>query len=285
MKKVLGKGLDSLIPETEENNFKELNIESIIPNKYQMREDFAESDIRELSETIKENGVVQPILVTKKEDGYMLIVGERRWRASRMAGMDTIPAIERELDDVDTLTVSLIENIQRKDLSPIEEANAYRMLIDEFSYTQKEVSRRIGKSRSTVANMLRLLELPNDIIEYIDGDRITAGHGRALLSVKDNKKRKMLASKIIREKITVREAEKISAGMKSKSASRKTSSRKNYSDALEVQKAEEKLSKALGTKVKIKIRKSSGDKISGTLKVDFYNIDDFERINEIICGK
>jgi ParB family chromosome partitioning protein len=226
MKKVLGKGLDSLIPDSEESNFKEIDIGKIKPNKYQMRENFAEADIRELAESIKEDGVVQPVLVTKKGDGYMLIAGERRWRASRLAGMDKIPAIERDINDVDTLTVSLIENIQRKALSPVEEANAYRMLIDEFSYTQKAIAKRVGKSRSTVANTLRILELPDEIIEYIDGDRITAGHARALLSVKDNKKRKMMVSKIIREKITVREAEKMAAKFKGKKSTRKASSGK-----------------------------------------------------------
>jgi ParB family chromosome partitioning protein len=285
MKKVLGKGLDSLIPEGEESNFKEIDIDSIIHNKYQMREDFNETDIRELAETIKENGVVQPVLVTKKDDGYMLIAGERRWRASRMAGMEKVPAIERDLSEVDTLTVSLIENIQRKSLSPVEEANAYRMLIDEFSHTQKEISKKVGKSRSTVANTLRILELPDDIIEYIDGDRLTAGHARALLSIKDNKQRKLLASKIIREKITVREAERIASNIKNSVSGGKSGGGKKESVSADIRKAEEKLSKALGSRVKIKVKKGSGKDISGYLKIAFYNMEDFDRINEVICGK
>ncbi|MEA3505876.1 MAG: ParB/RepB/Spo0J family partition protein [Elusimicrobiota bacterium] len=285
MKKVLGKGLDSLIPEGEENNFKEIDIDSIIPNKYQMREDFNETDIRQLAETIKENGVVQPVLVTKKDDGYMLIAGERRWRASRMAGMEMVPAIERDLSEVDTLTVSLIENIQRKSLSPVEEANAYRLLIDEFSHTQKEISKKVGKSRSTVANTLRILELPDDIIEYIDGDRLTAGHARALLSIKDNKQRKLLASKIIREKITVREAEKIASNIKKSVSGGKGGGSKKESVSADIRKVEEKLSKALGSRVNIKVKKGKGKDISGHLKIAFYNMEDFDRINEVICGK
>ncbi len=281
MKKALGKGIESLIPSNEaDDGLKYVKLERIIPNQYQMREYFDEKGIEELALSIKEDGVMQPVLVTKKGKKYMLIAGERRWRAAKKAGIETIPCIEKELAGKDALVLSLIENIQRRDLSPIEEASAYKQLIEDFSLTQEQVSKRVGKSRSSVANALRILTLPEDLRQFVADSSLSAGHARALLAVKDRKKRKMLAFKIIREKLTVRETEKLASSLTS-SGKRKTVAKNQISDP-EVDKIRDKFEKVLGTRVGIDIKKK-GKK--GTIKIEFYSLDDFERIAGIICRK
>ncbi len=283
MKKALGKGIESLIPSKEtDDGLKYVKLERIIPNQYQMRENFDEKGIEELALSIKEDGVMQPVLVTRKGKKYMLVAGERRWRAAKKAGIETIPCIEKELAGKDALVLSLIENIQRRDLSPIEEASAYRQLVEEFSLTQEQVSKRVGKSRSSVANALRILSLPEDLRQFVSDSSLSAGHARTLLTVKDKKKRKMLALKIIREKLTVRETEKLAALLTSSSKRKSTSKTRNTDP--EVEKIRDKFEKVLGTRVGIDLKKKGKGK-TGTIKIEFYSLDDFERIAGIICKK
>lgn len=282
MKKALGRGLESLIPEKEENQVNEIRIERIIPNKYQMRTNFDSEKINELAGSIKEKGVVQPVVVKKKGRDYMLIAGERRLRAAKKAGMESIPCIEKDIKEEDALTLSLIENIQREDLTPVEEAKAYKQLIDEFDMTQKEIAEQVGKSRSSVANTLRILSLPQELREYVEKGMLSSGHARALLSIEDRNKRQKLAEKIVKEKLTVREAErlaKIAAGKKKKKL------KKKHIDP-ELKKMEERFERIFGTKVNIKMKSTRTKKeTKGTVRIEFYSVDDFERISDIICSK
>jgi ParB family chromosome partitioning protein len=280
MKKALGKGLGSLIPEKSGNEVKEVKLANITPNKYQMRTNFNHDKILEMSESIKENGIVQPVVVTRNGNKYMLIAGERRWRAAKMAGMSSIPCIEKELNDKEILTVSLIENVQREDISPLEEATAYDRMMKEFSMTQQEIADKVGKSRSAVANTVRILSLPEDLRDLIDREEITAGHARAILSVKNPAKRRALAEKIVKEKLTVREAEKLAAMASGKTSSVK-SKKKISSASSEIKEFSEKFEKRLGTKVNIKLNKNN----SGTISIEFYTLDDFDRISGLICKK
>ncbi len=280
MKKVLGRGLDSLIPQKTNNEIQEVKIDNIIPNKYQMRTAFNEEKIDELAESIRENSLVQPIVVTKTGRKYMLIAGERRWRAAKKAGLASVPCIQKDMDDENLLTVSLIENIQREDLSPLEEASAYDRMINEFSMTQQMIAEKVGKSRSTVANTLRILSLPEELRTLIDGEKITAGHARALLSIKDSQKRKKLAEKILKEKLTVRETERlatIASGKVKNNVKKALVKTKNY----EIEGLIENFEKALGTKVTIKLK----GKDKGTINIEFFSLKDFDRITEIVCGK
>ncbi|MFH1416370.1 MAG: ParB/RepB/Spo0J family partition protein [Elusimicrobiota bacterium] len=280
MKRALGRGLDSLIPEEASNEIKEIKIENIVPNKYQMRNDFNDEKIDGLAESIKEKNVVQPLIVTKSGRKYMLIAGERRWRAAKKAGLDSVPCIEREMDEEDYLTISLIENIQRENLSPVEEAAAYDRMIREFSMTQQSIAEKVGKSRSAVANTLRILTLPEDLRKLIEQGKMNAGHARALLSVKDARKRKSLAEKIVKESLTVREAEQLAA-IASGKANRVPAQKKAFNADPEILKFEEVFEKALGTKVSIKMR----NRKSGSINVNFYSLDEFERISDIICSR
>ncbi|MFC2062067.1 ParB/RepB/Spo0J family partition protein [Elusimicrobiota bacterium] len=280
MKKVLGKGLESLIPEDQDSQLRNIKISRIIPNKYQMRNIFSEEKIVELSESIKEKGLVQPVVVTRKGKDYMLVAGERRWRASKMAGLEYIPCIERSSSDEDSLTVSLIENIQRENLSPVEEAMAYDKLINEFGMTQIEIADKVSKSRSAVANILRILTLPEDLRELIIQEKISAGHAKALLTVKNPAKRKKLADKILKEKLTVREAEKLAAIVSGNIQKKKKKPGSKFDDP-EIRKIEDEFEKKLGTKVNISVKKG----MKGNIRIEFYSINDFERISELICGK
>ncbi|MBN2407009.1 MAG: ParB/RepB/Spo0J family partition protein [Elusimicrobia bacterium] len=289
MKRVLGKGLESLIPEKTDNEIKEIDTDKLITNKYQMRTDFNESKIAEMAESIKKNGLVQPIIVKRTGNRYMIVAGERRWRSAKKAGLKSVPCIEKDISDEELLIVSLIENVQREDLSVVEEAAAYDRMIRDFSMTQQEISEKVGKSRSTVANVLRILTLDKDIIKLIDADRITAGHARALLSVSDAQKRKKLAERIINEKLTVREAERL-AGLfsgKMKNAARKA--KKARPSDPELEKFKGMFEKRLGTKVNIVLkgggRSASRKDLKGSIEIEFYSMDDFERISEIICKK
>lgn len=280
MKKALGRGLDSLIPERTYNEVKEVRIDNIIPNKYQMRTGFDDEKINELAESIKENSLVQPVIVAKAGRKYMLIAGERRWRAAKKAGFKSIPCIEKDMDEESYLIMSLIENIQREDLSPVEEAAAYNKMIKDFSMTQQQIAEKVGKSRSAVANILRILSLPEDLRIFIDQGKITAGHARALLAVKDPKKRYRLAEKIMREKMTVREVEKLASIVEGKIKPRqKGTGIKNINP--EIKKMEEKFEKTLGTKINIKL----GTKGKGKIEIEFYSVKDFERITDIICKR
>ncbi len=208
----LGKGLEAIFGELDElekdNKVVAISLELIDKNPFQPREDFDEKGVKELAESIKEKGIIQPIIVRENGDKYQIVVGERRFIAARMAGLKSIPAIVKDISDEESAEIALIENIQRKDLNPVEEALAYKRLIDNFGYTQEELAKKIGKDRATIANGLRLLNLPDDIKEKLKRGLISAGHARAILSLRDEADQKRLADEIIKRKLSVREAEK-----------------------------------------------------------------------------
>ena len=283
MRKALGKGLEALIPSVVEmgdikkkEDIIRISLNEIRPNKYQPRIVFNEEKIGELAASIKERGVVQPILVSRKEDFYELVVGERRWRASKIAGLKEIPAVVKELSDREIFEISLIENIQREDLNPVEEAEAYWRLSREFQLTQEELSRKIGKTRSTIANSIRLLKLPEEIKKFVSSRMISSGHARAILSLNDRKEQEKLAKKIVNEKLNVRETEEIVNQKRIKIA--RKYSRKEAEPT--IKKIEEKLQYILGTKVKIRDKNNTG-----RIEVFYYSLDDIERIVDLLVKK
>jgi ParB family chromosome partitioning protein len=281
-KRGLGKGLAALIPEESMDGLfdKDVDKESILnidlslikPNEDQPRKEFEKDSLEELKNSIKQYGVIQPIVVRKKDNIYEIIAGERRWRAAKAAKLKEIPCILKDVDDRQAMKLALIENIQRENLSPIEEAYAFKGLIENYNLTQEELAKEIGKSRSYIANSIRLLNLDKEIVDYIDEGKITSGHGRALLGIDDRKERLKIAESIVNNKINVRETEKIV-----KDASQKRSSNKRIKRDPFIEEIEEDLMKTLGTKVKLSTKKDGGK-----IEIEFYNDDDLERIIEII---
>ena len=252
-----------------------IRITLISPNSDQPRKTFDESSLTELSESIKEHGVIQPIIVTKKGDLYTIIAGERRWRAAKMAGLTSIPAIVRDYAPKEAMEIAIIENIQRKDLNPIEEAMAYQSLIEEYNITQDDVAARLSKSRSVIANSLRLLTLTKKVKELLVEGLLSAGHGRSLASIKDEKSQNALADKIIKEGLTVRDVEKLLSNKTNGNASKKVSSKKiEFNDDFIYEDMVKRLEKRLGTKVKIK--RATKDK--GELIIEYYSPLEFEQL-------
>ena len=212
-KRGLGRGLSALINddislEEEENLIKDIEIKLIEANKDQPRRNFREENLLELSKSIKENGIIQPIIVRKKGRKYELIAGERRLRAAEMAGLKTVPSIVKDIDDGKSAKFALIENIQREDLNPVEEAKAYRSIMDKYSISQEELSKEVGKSRSYISNSLRLLNLEDEILDYIVDGKLSQGHGKALLSLKDSSLHSKIAKDIIKRELSVRDTER-----------------------------------------------------------------------------
>lgn len=284
MHKALGKGLGALIPtdalETKDKVV-EIDIENIFPNKYQSRIKFDEKGLSELADSIRQRGLIQPIIVSPSQVGkYQLIAGERRWKAAKLAGYKRIPAIVRYVQEREMFEWSLIENIQREDLNPIEEGTAYERMMEEFHLTQEELAQHLGKKRSSVANIMRLLNLPEGIKDSIAQDKISPGHARAILSVKDDGKRKLLAQKVIKEHLTVRETEEMAAKF-SLPAKRKVLGKRRRKGP-EIQELEERLQGILGTKVEIKMADKRSGRFKGTLEIQFYSQEDLERISKII---
>lgn len=290
MRKALGKGIEALIPKVSRAASIEvvsIDIDKIKPNKYQSRTQFDQEKLKELASSIKREGVVQPIIVSPSGDNYQLVAGERRWWAAKMAELKEIPALVRRVTDREMFEISLIENIQREDLNPIEEAQAFQRLMKEFNLTQEELADHLGKTRSTVANILRLINLPEEIKEFVSGKLISAGHARVLLSIPGEKKRIDLARKILKEKLTVRETEDIVERLKVKGIpSGKRVARKEKSP--EVIELEEELQRILGTKVRIKATRSGrfspgeGGKVQGKIEIEYYSLEDLERIIELL---
>lgn len=281
-KKKLGKGLseifgddiDSFLDDISKGNSNygsnksSIPIKDIRPNPYQPRKEFDEEGLRELAESIKTNGVFQPILIRKSLSGYELVAGERRLRASKLAGKKDIPAIIVDFDDKQMMEISLLENIQRKDLTPIEEATAYAQLIKKLNYTQEELGRRIGKSRANVANMLRLLNLPEEVKKYVSNGKLSYGHARALLAIDDEDKMIEIAKRTIREGLSVRELEELS--QEKKKPQKKTTVKKINPFVEDVK---DRLQKKFGTKVDIQNNK---------LTIHYTNTRDLNRILEIM---
>lgn len=280
----LGRGLGSLLADNsiEENNSIQpvkLDIMDIEPNKEQARKQFDEAALSELADSIAQHGVLQPLLVRPIiGGGYQLIAGERRWRASRIAGLTQVPVIIKELTDDEAAVISLIENLQREDLNPIEEAYGFASLIKDFDLTQEEAARRVGKSRPAVANALRLLRLPQEVIDAVREGKLSAGHARALAAI-DDEKTAIFAAKTVMEKgLSVRETEKLVKALiaEKKEKKKKTAARNSFFDEVELS-----LNNSLGRKAKV-VTKSG--KESGTLEIDFYDKDDLARIAKVLSA-
>ena len=273
IKKGLGRGLSSLIGETKEEVQKnQLPIIDLIPNKYQPRKIFDETNLNDLTNSIKERGVLQPIIVRKSNDEnskYEIIAGERRWLAAQKAGLHTVPVVITLADDLKSLEFAIVENVQRHDLNPLEEAQGYKRLIDEFSYDQDKVSKFIGKSRSYISNSLRLLTLPNEIIKLIENQKLTTGHAKILVGLENAN---FIANKIIEKKLSVRQAENLVKIFKSKNNRRIGSKDPNIKDL------ENSIIEKIGVDVVIKNNKKN----KGSVSFFYKDIDQLNRIIEII---
>lgn len=304
----LGKGIDSLIPpapkkrtetvkaavkttdrvdsdkkvieksEPVVNGEQKVKITLVEPNREQPRKDFDEDSLLELADSIKQYGVLQPLLVTKKDDYYEIIAGERRWRAAKLVGIKEVPVIIKEYTNQEIVEISLIENIQRENLNPIEEAMAYKRLLEEFSLKQDEVAERVSKSRTAVTNSMRLLKLGDRIQQMIVDDMISTGHARALLAIDDDEQRFILANKIFDEKLSVRETEKLIKAIKN--PKKQGAKPKQQTDQFVYDNLIEKMKGAIGTKVNI-APKAKG---KGKIEIEYYSQDELERIFELIMS-
>lgn len=278
----LGKGLSALIPEESGEAIKEsgkmlISINKIKSDEEQPRKSFDSDKIAELAESIRTHGIIQPLILRKhSDDQYIIVAGERRWRAAKMVGIKEIPAIIMELSERDILEVSLIENIQRQDLNPIEEALAYRKLLSDFSITQEELSKRIGKSRVTIANTMRLTNLDDKVQQYIIESIITEGHGRALLAVNDKQKQYELAQKVIDEKLSVRELERLIKRINDESERTSLSEHNNELNPY-YKEIKNQLQNFFGTKVNIANKKNKGK-----IEIEYYSEEDLQRILDIM---
>jgi len=269
-RKALGKGLSALLPDQGKvmPRVTEIPLGQIVRNRYQPRLTFHDDSIKELAASIKENGIIQPVIVHKVDEGYELIAGERRFRASKMLGLAAIPAIIKTVQKAEALELAIVENIQREDLNPIEQAKAYKLLMDDFNLTQDAVAKKVGKERPTVANTLRLLKLPEDIQHDIATGRMTMGHARALLSCETEAAMMEMRTQILHLGLNVREAE-------AKTAAKKPPRKKPELDPI-LRDVVENLQKKLSTKVHLSHNKKGG----GTITIDYYTQDDLERIIE-----
>lgn len=275
-KPALGKGLGALIPDievTSEDTVVEVNINEIEPNADQPRKKFDEDKLQELAESIKEHGVVQPVIVKKDGDFYKLIAGERRWRAARMAGLKTIPAIAKDFTDNEIMEISLIENIQREDLNPMEEAEAYKRLMDEFKMTQEKIAEKIGKSRPAIANTMRLINLDDRVKGYVIDGVLSGGHARALVNIDQKDLQYEVAKKIIDNNLNVRQTEKL---IKKLLLSKILDPAKAKSNPY-IEDIQKRMENALGTKVSI-----SHGKRKGKIEIEYYTYKDLERILELL---
>lgn len=289
--RALGKGLGALIPQLEEEdlqNIQELPLTEIEINPDQPRRNIDPESLQELAASIKIHGVLQPLLVRKKGLGYQLIAGERRLRAAKLAGLDRVPVVIKELDDRRVMEIALVENLQREDLNPIEEAQAYRRLIDEFQLTQEEIAKAVGKSRPAIANTLRLLQLPAPIQQMVLDGQLTMGHARALLGLEQPEQQLFVGEKIIKENLSVRETEEIVRLTHDSAVSRETveEEKKLRGTGTKRQKLDpnleaivEDMTRLFGTKVRIKSR---GER--GKIEIEYYSQEELERITELLLS-
>ena len=272
IKKGLGRGLSSLIGETKvESKTNKLPLSDIVPNRFQPRKNFDEENLEDLTNSIKERGIIQPIIVRKSKSDhlkYEIIAGERRWLAARKAGLHDIPVVLTEADDLKSLEFAIVENVQRHDLNPLEEAQGYRRLIDEFSYDQEKVSKFIGKSRSYITNSLRLLNLPLEVLKYIEEKKITAGHAKILVGL-DNAY--FIANKIIEKKLSVRQSENFVKIFKK-------SKKNSYKSDPNIKNLEDMVSDKTGLNVKIKNNKKN----KGTIIFSYHDLEQLNKIIDII---
>jgi len=276
-RKALGRGLNALLgtPDLETDQLREIDTDRIIPNSHQPRKNFDEDALNELANSIREHGIVQPIVVRPLEDGFFqLIAGERRWRASQRAGLTRLPAVVRDAAEDSALELALIENLQREDLNPMEEAQAYERLITDFGLTQEDVARRVGKNRATIANMLRLLRLPPEVQQWLRENRLTTGHAKALLSLSDLDAILDSAKKIIQGNYSVRQAEALVARHANNSLKDDPAGGRGAVDP-NVKAAIHALEQALGTKVTVQ---ESGGK--GKIELHFFSFEEMNRLYE-----
>ena len=291
-KHALGKGLDSLIankvgtaPLAENKKSEEkpaevkVKISKVEPNREQPRKNFDEDALLELAESIKQFGVLQPLLVQDRKDYYEIIAGERRWRAAKIAGLKEVPVIIKKLTEQEMVEISLIENIQRENLNPIEEALAYKRLLNEFNLKQDEVAERVSKSRTAVTNSMRLLKLNEKVQQMVIDDMLTTGHARALLGIEDQEKQYVVAQQIFDEKLSVRETEKLVKKIqKEKNLPEKKKEELDEQVALAYHDVEEKMKLILGTKVNIRAK----DDKKGKIEIEYYSMDEFNRVFEMM---
>lgn len=280
LNKRLGRGLDALIPALnidEKEQIAEIEISKIRPNPYQPRKTFNEEHLSELMDSIKEHGVIQPIVVRESLNGYEIIAGERRWRASKALNLETIPAVIKNFSDEQVMEVALIENLQREDLNPIEIAAAYEKLMVKFNLTQEELAIKLGKSRSNVANFLRLLQLPEAILDKVADEKISMGHARALITVESLDQQMRLTEKIINENWSVRTLEDKIKNLRA-NVSRETNQPKKREQNNKIIKGiEEQLKNKFRTSVKIKDNKNKGK-----IEIEYFNQNDLQRIIDLI---
>lgn len=258
------------------NGERMMKISMIEPNREQPRKKFDEDALQELSESIKQYGILQPLLVSDKKDYYEIVAGERRWRAAKMAGLKEVPVVVKEFSTQEIVEISLIENIQREDLNPVEEAMAYKRLIDEFNLKQDEIAERVSKSRTAVTNSLRLLKLDPRVQQMMVDEMISAGHARALLAISDVEKQYSVAMRIFDEKLSVRETEKLVKTILNPSKKKETSSSDSAEDAI-YESLEEKMKNITGTRVFIHRKKNN----KGKIEIEYYSRDDLERIIDL----
>ncbi len=277
-RKALGKGLSALIPDAEKEEVKteeyfQCPIESIEPNPMQPRQEFEEEAIAELAGSIREKGIITPILVSKVKDGYQLIAGERRWRAAQRAGLETVPVVVKETTPIESLELALIENIHRRDLNPIEEAQAYKRWLDDSKTTQEILAQRVGKERSTITNFLRLLNLPLNIQKDIIDKTLTMGHARVLAGLKSPDEQKRFRDIIVKKQLSVRQTESLIKKDTSKGSVKKEKSEEEYY----IDTLADGLKRSLGTKVEIKRRGKKGQ-----INIFFYSNEELERLLEVL---
>ena len=288
----LGKGLDSLIPVgnaegkgkiginsvpvSEEKPDKMVKITMVEPNRDQPRHKFDEEALNELADSIKQYGIISPIIVQDRKDHYEIIAGERRWRAAKIAGLKEIPVIIKNFTEQEIVEISLIENIQRENLNPIEEALAYKRLLTEFHLKQEEVAQRVSKSRTAVTNSMRLLKLADEVQQMIIDESLTTGHARALITIEDQSKQIEIAKKVVNEKLSVRDIEKLVKDLNKPKKEKKES--KQLKNDFIYQDIEEKLKQSLGTKVTVSAKEDG----SGKIEIDFYSSEELDRILDLL---
>ena len=280
-KKALGRGLEALLPVGEEKNINEnqdvrsIQVDHILPSRYQPRRGFPEDELNKLADSVRQTGLLQPVVVRRKGDGfYELVAGERRWRAAKIAGLSNIPATVRNCSDQQAIAFALVENLQRNDLNPMETAQAYTRMLNEFGMTQDEVARQVGKDRSSVANFARLVGLPKDIQHLIEAGELSAGHAKVILSLEKAADQVRFAHRILAGQLSVRQAEKMAEReAKKKKTGNGRVERKPYGDL------EEKIQRRLGTKITIQKRRRGGKII-----IHYFSEPEFERIVDALLG-
>ncbi len=274
MKKALGKGLNALIPGKNEEIIN-IEVSRIVPNPEQPRKAFNEDSLNELAASIAEKGIIQPIVVYRKGDGsFEILAGERRWRASIKAGLKEVPCLVKDEKPDDSIELSLIENIQRENLNAMETADAFRKLVDEFYLKQEDIAKRVGKDRATIANYLRLLNLPDEVKKYVSTDKLSMGHAKAILSLTSEEERIEIANRIVQETLSVREAERL-CKKSSKSSGEKGKKASPVKDP-QIKSIEEELIQSLGAKVKIDHKTKKGK-----IEIEYYSLDELNRLLDL----